>query len=64
MLSENSGGIRQSLRLLGAMSPDMSGVSPLLSPPQSGVYDLNSRKLRRYIIEDVMFITPGESIVI
>ena len=55
---DNLGSTRRLLRFLGvAPSPPISTIEPIC-------YDLNSRKLRRYIIEDVMFVSPGESIVV
>ena len=55
---DNIGSTRRSVRfLVVAPSPPVSPIDPIS-------YDLNSRKLRRCIVEDVMFVSPGESIVV
>ena len=57
----NEDGIRQSL--LSAGNPSRSSATVDL-PIQRQEYDLNSRKLCRYLIEDAIFVNMSEEILI
>ena len=64
------GGSRRSLRVAGNTSRQLNvGLSYEYSleketPTKPICLDLNSRKLRRYIIEDVMYMKPGEDFLL
>ena len=60
--ASNGNGSRTSLRFTEHASPHVSltNTDRLLYI----LFNLNSRKLRQYIIEDVMYIEPGEDILI
>ena len=69
-LSGDGGGIRRSRRVAGNISRelnvDLSYECSLEKDTHSKpvCLDLNSRKLRRYIIEDVMYMKPGEDFLL